>query len=222
MLIKLIMISPLMILLIAQQGIITKDRIKIVEQFSSSAQQKQRIANWEEKSFVEHTQYSIVDENGNFVLHAWADSSASGLYKKIKYSVRDWPYLSWRWKVTRIPKKGDVRQKSTDDYAARVYVVFPKFLKWKTKTITYIWANRLSKGESVPNAWLPQNVMMIALESGEENLGEWIAEKRNVYKDYKNAFKEDPPTAGAIALMTDADNTGEISEAFYDDFMMER
>jgi hypothetical protein len=201
-------------------GLHSQDSSRIIDRFSADSQQSAGIKGWEENSFVGHTRYSIKENDGNYFLKAVADSSASGLYKEIKYDVKEYPYLSWRWKVTHLPEKGDVRFKETDDYGARVYVVFPRFLKWNTKTINYIWANRLPKGESHPNSWLPKNVVMIAAQSGTDSLGRWIQEKHNVYEDYRRIFGEEPPRAGAIALMTDSDNTGGYAEACYDDFII--
>lgn len=193
---------------------------KIIEDFSNIAENNNKISNWEEKSFVGHTRYSIINIDNNKVLRAEAESSASGLYRKIKYDPGEWQYLSWRWKVDRLPEKGDVRFKETDDYGARVYVVFPQFLKWKTKTISYIWARKLPKGERIPNSWLPKNVVMIAVQSGTDSLGHWITEKQNVYQDYKQIFGGDPPAVGAIAIMSDSDNTDGKAEAFYDDLIL--
>lgn len=200
----------------------TQEKIKIIERFSILSVKGKQIDGWEEKSFVDNTNYSVVKEDSNFVLHAMADNAASGLHKKIKIEVKDWQYLSWRWKVLQLPNKGDVHAKETDDYGARVYVVFPKFLKWNTRTISYIWSRKLPKGESHPNTWLPKNVVMIAVESGRDSLGRWIKEKRNVYQDYKRIFNEEPPKAGAIAIMSDSDNTGGMAEAFYDDFVISK
>ena len=161
---------------------------KVVEQFSSDSQKGEVIDGWKEKSFVGLTRYHIVEEGGNHVLHARADSASSGLFKKVRFDPEDWPYLSWRWKVTRMPEKGDERYKKTDDYGARVYVVFPRFLWWKSKTISYIWARHLPKEASCPNPWLPKNEMMLAVESGKDSLGFWLVEKRNVYEDFRKLF----------------------------------
>jgi len=202
--------------------ILSQQSIKILEQFSAVSQTDNGIAGWQEKSFVGHTSYSVINEDGNYVLHAVADSAASGLYRKIKYDVQEFPILSWRWKVTQLPEQGDVHNKETDDYGARVYVIFPRFLKWKTKTINYIWARSLPRGESIPNSWLPNNAVMIAVESGSDSLGRWIVEKRNIYEDYKRIFGKEPPKAGAIAVMSDSDNTGAMAKAYYDDFVLSR
>lgn len=199
-----------------------QDTMRIVEQFSKSSETENGIDGWEEKEFRGSTRYSIQSEDGNFYLKAVTDSTASGLYKKIKYDPKEFPFLSWRWKVLHLPEQGDVHSKETDDYGARVYVVFPRFLKWKTKTINYIWANKLPKNESIPNSWLPKNAIMIAAQSGRDSLDVWIHEKRNVFEDYRRLFGEDPPKVGAIAVMSDSDNTGGYAEAYYDDFMISK
>jgi regulator of sigma D len=56
---------------------------------------------------------------------------------------------------------------------------------------------------------------MIAVRSGSAQLGQWLDEKRNLLEDYWKCFGEDPPKAGAVAIMTDTDNTGEHAVAWY-------
>jgi hypothetical protein len=41
--------------------------------------------------------------------------------------------------------------------------------------------------------------------------------ERNIYEDYKRAFGKNPGWIGAIALMTDTDNTLSTAEALYTD-----
>ena len=117
--------------------------------------------------------------------------------------------------------KGDVRAKKTDDYPARVYVIFPHWFPPKTRSINYIWANRLPVGEAVPNAYYAKAIML-AVQSGAENAGKWVTEERNVLEDFRRLFGEEPPEVGAIAIMTDTDNTGEQATACYDDLTLFR
>lgn len=63
---------------------------------------------------------------------------------------------------------------------------------------------------------------MVVVESGNENVGKWVEEQRNVYEDFKMLFGEEPPTIGGIAIMTDTDNTGESAIAYYDDIMIRK
>ena len=58
---------------------------------------------------------------------------------------------------------------------------------------------------------------MIVAESGEEQVGRWLDEERNVYEDYKKAFREEPLLVNGVAIMTDTDNTGERAIAYCGD-----
>lgn len=169
---------------------------------------------WEEKSFFGRTRYSVTREDGIRCILAESRASASALIYKTEYDPKGYPFLHWRWKVEQVLQKGDERAKAGDDYGARVYVVFPSFLFWKTRALNYIWANRLSKGEGIPNPFTA-NAMMIAVRSGPGETGRWIEEKRNIFEDFRRFFGEDPPKVGAIAVMTDTDNTGESARAWY-------
>ena len=178
-------------------------------------------SNWSTKEFKGKTEYSIVKTERGMVLKAVSKASASGLIYKYKYDLKDYPYLSWWWKIENIIKKGDATKKEGDDYAARIYVIFPHWFPPLTRSINYIWANRLHRGSAVKNTYFSRAVM-IAVESGNENIGKWIHEKRNVYEDYKDLFGDEPPEAGAIAIMTDTDQTGETAIAYYDDIIISR
>ena len=39
--------------------------------------------------------------------------------------------------------------------------------------------------------------------------------EKHLVEDYRRAFGEDPPKVGAVAIMTDTDNTGEEAVAWY-------
>ena len=171
---------------------------------------------WSVQSFVGFNDYRVIRDGPNHVLLAESQATASSLYFKTKIDLMDHPVLSWRWKIESTVSGGDVRFKGSDDYPARIYVVFPHWFYPKTRSINYIWANQLPKGEIAPNPYT-ENSQMVAIESGNGKAGEWLLEKRNVYEDYRQIFGEEPGNVGAIALMTDSDNTGSSARAWYDD-----
>jgi hypothetical protein len=178
------------------------------------------LSGWKPKVFQGKTSYTLVSEGERQVLKAESRKAASGLYKEVNRDPREFPVLRWSWKIESTILKGDGRTKDGDDYAARVYVVFPSILFFRTKAINYIWANRLPKGTTLPNAF-SSNALMIAVESGDEKAGKWVTEERNVYEDYRTLFGEDPPAViGAVALMTDTDNTGGETVAYYGDITL--
>jgi hypothetical protein len=179
------------------------------------------LAGWSVKSFKGETEYHIIEDGGQKVLQARSQAAASALLFEAEYDPQEYPILTWRWKVGNIIAQGDSRTKAGDDYAARIYIVFPHWFFPKTRTLNYIWANRLPREAFQASAYTG-NSMMIAVESGGERVGEWLTERRDIVKDYRRAFGEDPPKVGAIAIMTDTDNTGETAMAWYGDILVRR
>lgn len=175
---------------------------------------------WKSKVFKGLTRYSIVDDQGSRVLEAQSQDSASGVFFEIEYSLNDFPFLSWRWKIEKSLPQGDARFKEGDDYAARIYVVFPHWFFPKTRSINYIWANKLPKGESIANPFTA-NAMMLAVQSGDQQAGIWITERRDVRADYRRLFGEEPSEVGGIAIMTDTDNSHSQARAWFDDLRIE-
>jgi hypothetical protein len=215
---------------------------KIVGDFSSSRPGDSLPENWKPLTFrgiEKRTEYALVEDGSTTVLLAEADGSASGLIREIRVDPREYPVIQWRWKVTHVLNKGDVHRKSGDDYPARLYIAFElelsklsffDKLKYQavkliygryppSRAINYIWANKAPKGTMVPNAYT-EKAMMFVVQSGEKKLNQWVQEEQNVYRDYKQAFGGEPPAISGIAIMTDTDNTGESTKAYYGDILI--
>ncbi len=206
----------LLLILFGCFGMVFGAPSEIVEDFESG-----NLTGWEEEVFRGKTRYEVIPDGPGRVLRAESEGTASALVFRKSYRLEDFPFLSWRWKVDQVLDRGDARTREGDDYAARLYVVFPHWFPPKTRSINYIWANRLPRGSFLPNPYFG-NAVMLAVESGGERVGLWRQERRNVLEDYRAIFGEAPPQVGAIAIMTDTDNTGESARAFYDDIRIER
>ena len=190
------------------------------------------------------TRYSLVSDVGGTVLKAESNKSASGLIRRFddrRIELKDYPILRWRWKVGNLIKGADIATKEGDDYPARVYVTF-RYEPERAGTgmrmqyglakslygeypphagINYVWDGRAPVGTMLPNAYTAR-AMMFVVESGPKRIGEWVEMERNVYEDYKRAFKEEPPPVSGIAVMTDTDQTGEAATAWYGDIELRR
>ena len=176
------------------------------------------LADWQEKSFAGKTDYQLVRLEGEQVLQASSQASASGLFKESSINLKKYPYLNWRWRVENRIESGDERKKSGDDYVARLYLVINhKYFFWKSLALSYVWANRAKKGEIWNNAFAGDAVKMFALRSAEDATGTWVSEKRNVYEDLKQAFGEAISTIDAVAIMTDTDISSSEAKAYYAD-----
>lgn len=188
-----------------------------------------------------HTQYALVNDGDAIVVKAVSDQSSSGITREIEIDPQEYPVVQWRWKVVNILKKGNVHEKSGDDYPARLYITFEYdstkvgfFEKAKYEAanflygqyppigaINYIWESKSPIGTIVPNPYTDR-VKMIVIESGEIRLNEWITEERNVNEDYRRAFGGNPPKISGIAIMTDTDNTKESAVAYFGDIVFKK
>lgn len=178
------------------------------------------LKGWEEKSFSGKTDYQIVTEQKDTVVKATSKAAASGLFRKIHIDLQQTPYLNWRWRLDQPLHSLDEKTKSGDDYGARVYVVVDGGLFfWNTKAINYVWASTLPTGESWPNAFAGKNAMMLALRSSSDKTATWYGEKRNVADDLKKFFGTEIRFIDAVAIMTDTDNSGQQTTAYYGDIL---
>lgn len=176
------------------------------------------LAAWDEKSFKGNTGYQVVELDGMKVLQAVSLASASGLYKKQQINLKQTPYLNWRWRIENRIDSGDESKKSGDDYAARVYLILDGgLLFWKTRALSYVWANAAVKGSTWNNAYAGKSVKMLALRSAGDETKKWFLEKRNVYEDLKEVFGEEISVIDAVAVMTDTDNSKSKAKAYYTD-----
>ncbi len=182
---------------------------------------KTALEEWEEKIFRNKVLYAVETSWGKGYLSAKSSEACSGLIYKIQFNPKDFPMFSWRWKVTKFPDKNIAAAKGgwieRDDYAARVYVIFPSWNFMSIRSIEYIWDKNLAEGTIITSPYF-NGIKLIVAESGTQKLNQWVFEKRNIYEDYKKAFGRFPASnVGAIALMTDTDNTLSTAEAAYKD-----
>lgn len=163
----------------------------------------------------------IVQDDNRSVLRLISKRNSFGVYRKLEFNIKDYPFLTWRWKVTVLPEGGDVREKNTDDQAAQIYVMFPRFPSTvNTRLVGYIWENKTPQGIRAISK-KSSNTRYIVLQSGPKKLNQWIQEGRNVYEDYKELFGEDPPAAGGVTLMIDSDDTRSSAESYFDRIQFE-
>lgn len=173
-------------------------------------------------------------EDGTPIIMATSENAISSVTTPIDADPQIFQYLEWEWMIESVLESGDLTRKSGDDFVARVYVTFDydssdlsfgdrvRYRLYRTftsfeiplRSLNYIWANKAEVGtiaESPFTSW----VQYIAIQSGNDQAGEWHTEKRNIVDDYRAAFNEEPKRITGITIMTDSDNTGESTRAWF-------
>ncbi len=190
----------------------------VVKHFAFSTEGS--LKEWKEKIFKGHVKYSIKKADHESFVLATSKGTASALYYKIRLDMKKGPVISWKWNAQMFPAKDSVeslKDAKTDDFAARVYVIFPALFFTNSRALEYIWTEKIKEGTIAPSPY-SKNLQLIVAESGKKENPEWIYEERDIYSDYVKAFGEEPKyDIGSIAFMTDADSTRSMAETFYDE-----
>lgn len=166
-------------------------------------------------------------EGGGYVLRLASDRNSSyGIKRPLQIDLKQYPFLTWRWKALRLPQGGDVRDSQTDDQALQFYVAFPSLgfpAKLNTPVVGYIWDNE------APRGWMGRSdqigggkLRYVVLRNKSDRLGEWQTEKRNLYEDFKRLFgdlKGVGSVTQGIAFYINSQNTKSEAEGWIGDVL---
>ena len=180
-------------------------------------------AHWQEQRlFSRPTHYEPVRDGEQLVLHARSHAANAGLLRELGLNAPNRAKLGWRWKIKDPLTANRVeRNRTGDDYAARVLVVFEtSVLPLQTRAINYVWSAHEPAGTVFASPYSAK-VAMVVLRSGDREAGRWVSEERDVLADYRAFFGELPREISAVAVMVDTDNTGLAAEAWFADLRLD-
>ena len=199
------------------------DNSLTVAGFDSGKMEKGAPSGWElvENKGVPNLDLERVE--GRYALHMKSNSESSfGIKKELTVKTEEYPFLSWEWKVARLPAGADVRNADTDDQAIQIYVVF-KPAGWpaelNTPTIGYIWGVECPK-DTVVTSQQPfaNKVRYIVLRNKSDKLDKWYYEKRNLEEDYEKLFPDinngNPRDIRGISFYINSQHTKSEAESY--------
>ena len=150
-------------------------------------------------------------EGGEPCLHLKSVKASFALERGVDVSPAETPYLTWSWKVTRLPNGGDFRRASTDDQAAQVLVAFAD-----RRIITYLWDSTAPKGAMQSSSEIPLvHIFAVVCQSGAAEANRWIAENHNVAADYQRAYGKIAPHVKGLRLQINSQHTGTVAESYF-------
>jgi hypothetical protein len=145
------------------------------------------------------TRFSVVDLDGKRAVKIEADESYANLVHPL--SPVSLAHLAWQWRVEKPLDTSDrqllrlARSKTTDFQP--------------TATVCYVWDTQLPVGTTLDNVFT-RRVRYMVLQSGNDKLNHWIAEKRDISADFLKLFGDEsktvPPVLG-VSVGADSDNT---------------
>jgi hypothetical protein len=225
-------ILVVLIVLVASSLSATDQSPRIREEFAD-------LDNWKPLLFpkiAEHSRYTIETKGEYHYLRAESSASSSGLIFKERFDVYRYPNIRWRWKVDNVylgEQVNRARTKEGDDYPIRIYIIFEydperadplQKLTYATakrrygaypphSALNYVWASNFSSSPVMANPYSSRSIM-IFLQMGDAQKGQWIEERVNILADYRRVFGENPPATASLVIMNDSDDTGQSSVSY--------
>ncbi len=167
-------------------------------------------ADWQIKVNHGKPEISVCTEDDS-CLHLKSVKSSFALEHEVNLDPAQMPYLTWRWKVSRLPIGGDFRRANADDQAAQVMVAFAD-----RHILTYLWDSTAPKGVAQNASNIPLvHIFAVVCQSGAGDANRWITENRNVAADYERAYGRPAPLVKGLRLQINSQHTGTTAESYF-------
>lgn len=176
--------------------------------------------------------YARIDGRDAMAVHA--ASSVSMLRQSVGVSSAELNRVRFSWKVPTLITSADLTDRNLADSPVRLVLAFEgdrsRFSARDAMlselahaltgepmpyaTLMYVWCNYSEPGTVLTNT-RTSRIRKLVLESGPRNLNRWLDYERDVRADFIKAFGEEPGALVSIGIMTDTDNTGTSTTAWY-------
>ena len=189
----------------------TEEKIEIF--FEGSVDREGVPQGWKLKEKTGEAEFKILREDGETIAYFKSIAASFSLERPLSIDPKRYPYISWKWKVLRLPLGGDARLKRKNDQAAQIIIAFKG-----RKTISYIWDTVAPEGSiSDESIGWPINVKIktITVKSGASDLNKWVSFKRNIVEDYKRLYHKNPPLIKGLRVQINSQHTGTVAETLF-------
>ena len=190
----------------------------VVADFSSGVDKNGIPLGWQLKEKSGKADFAVIKEGPIHAVQLRSVDSSFALQKVVKVNTQNYPVLSWKWKVTKLPQGADLRTRKADDQAAQLFLAFSD-----AKVIVYLWDTTAPQGsmEDVPAPPFV-TIKAIVLRSGDMDAGKWITETRNAYEDYRKLFDREPPPVAGMRIQINSQHTDTAAESYFADVVFKR
>lgn len=204
----------------AKVTVVTKPEEDSIPLFTIDATKSLLAQDWEGGFLNEGEKgYQILLDLGRpFIRASYAPGQRlEYLYHKVDWNLRERPVLAWRWRVQKFPPDAKVLDMKRSDAAAQVYIVWA--VGMQKYVIKYYWGVNDGLGDEIKQSNFFAGKLWGKIVRTGPPWSEWQRQMRNVAEDYRQHFGDEPPEkVGAIAIMSDGDDSKGEAVADYADF----
>ena len=169
--------------------------------------------------------YKVKKEADNFFLEGFFDSAKTKkaihfgkFFKDQKHNLKDFPIISWKWKVFK-PFPATKPDEPTQDLPASIYVVIKKTFYNYIYGFKFMWVSH-----DVKLGFFKQDKMGITKyiqRNSSDPVDTWITEAVNLCELYEKTYKKkcEDVSIQYFGVLADADETKSTAHSAFDDFM---
>ena len=178
--------------------------------------------------------FRYTHHDGRDAMAVTAVSSASMLRRALRIEPAELGSVRFSWKVPALMAQADMALREADDSPVRIVLAFDgdrstfsgknAMLSELSRALTgeelpyatlmYVWCNQCVPGSVIVNP-RTDRIRKLVLQSGAGQLNQWLDYERDIRQDFEKAFGEAPGALVGIGIMTDSDNTGSTTQAWY-------
>ncbi|RMD93270.1 MAG: DUF3047 domain-containing protein, partial [Calditrichaeota bacterium] len=118
--------------------------------------------SWKKKDNNKRKPYVVREEDHNKYLEATDRGESVIIGKNVKWNLKKYRYVSFRWRVHKIPKGGDERYGKTVDSAAGIYFIYKKKMGLIPESVKYVWSSTLPVGSAMRRSGVGKPWMVVA------------------------------------------------------------
>lgn len=167
---------------------------------------------WREKNWKSGTRFTDTTFDGKPALAVEADSAGSLKTTSVNIDLKHYPLIDFFWAAQSSLRHQDERTQAGNDFATRVLVLLQDS-DGRRGSINYVWSSSQPVG-----AWLDSpysTSRMLVVQSGIAQSSHFSHIARNLLTDAQVGLGFKEPQVTSIAIMSDTDQTGEKTQAWY-------
>jgi hypothetical protein len=208
-----------MLALSASVTVWADDRV-VVADFSLGADARGVPEAWQLAEKSGQASLSLAKMDGLNALVLRSTDTSFSIQRPVKIDLEQYPILTWKWKITKLPAGGDFRKAKTDDQAAQLFLALSR-----TKAIVYLWDTTAPQGLiGEASAPPPMRIKVVVVRSGPSQTGRWITETRNVYQDYRKLYGSDDKdlVVSGMRIQINSQHTKTSAESCFADLVFKK
>ncbi|KAB2878043.1 DUF3047 domain-containing protein [bacterium] len=165
--------------------------------------------------------YFIQKENEDAFLSSETSDASVALVKPFSYHIKEYPYLSWRWRLREFSAGRETDRFQTQ--ITEVVVIFYQNWLGAPVTLHYVWDPTASPCATIRKEGFMFDSYAKVIRTESTPSDAWFIENVNPFEDYGRIFGEDPPEQIiGIYLSTESDSGQAVSKIDFDDFVVRK